>query len=166
MHAKMKKKKNKKHLNIESELEHVISADISVSPISKKSSVVIDNENYPDLNLPDGSNVLRVNSLACVNEIEVIRVNSFANVNETVKNKIRESIKSVDSVKLDSMKESSNYEPFKIQIQDESPVTKKKKIKMKPKGPNDIIDILNDITNFGYSKIKLLTTQTNDLMHF
>jgi len=43
---------------------------------------------------------------------------------------------------------------------------KRKKIKMKPKGPNDIVDILNDITNFGYSKIKLLTTQTNDLMHF
>lgn len=32
-------------------------------------------------------------------------------------------------------------------MEEDSPVSKKKKIKIKPKGPNEVIDILNDITN-------------------
>lgn len=32
-------------------------------------------------------------------------------------------------------------------MDEDSPVSKKKKIKIKPKGPNEVIEILNDITN-------------------
>lgn len=35
----------------------------------------------------------------------------------------------------------------KKKMEEDSPVSKKKKIKIKPKGPNEVIDILNDITN-------------------
>lgn len=110
----------------------------------------------------------------------MLRVNSFANMDEhgMTNNHTKKVDKrlSVEFVKVDSDNNVSSSRSIdkgkeepkvsNLQTPEESPKSMKKKIKMKPKGPNDIVDILNDITNHGYSKIKLLTTQVNDLMNF